>query len=408
MTLSASGRTWQDCSHVYDVTSWDEARGTDDLGLVINSILAHIRAQREQTENMDGPARCFDVIAVPPGVYLLKTPVLIGLSGICITGALPLALRDSEGVSNGLAVSAVQAVSSSCHIVVEAQSFAGAAAVIAHAGAEAAFVVKSETGERLQDVELSSLALTFLNGGGAVSGDGAAKVDEASTVDGVTTRNGGPGEVGVTGRKGVGCASAILALSGADRLTLRNMCISGFDHPVTLYEADAAVIENSVISGGCNGIELRRGSIDCLIAGNQISNTCKGNCLLAESAACLQIRDNRICARGRSCVRLVSACRSTVRGNHMTSCSSGMVVLSGKCLENQLCANHMARHHDPYSKSCNSIIADDDDNAIQDDYGLLHIEGSRNTVSCNHISCAVLPERLFYCECSVQEDQALY
>ena len=70
----------------YDVTAWPVGDPYQDIGEVINSILADIRSK--QTESFpDGRGKPGAVIHIPAGDYRLKTQVVIDISFLRIEGA---------------------------------------------------------------------------------------------------------------------------------------------------------------------------------------------------------------------------------------------------------------------------------------------------------------------------------
>ena len=63
----------------YDVTSWPVGDPYEDLGEVINSILADVKARQKSTDVDDG-GKPGAVIYLPPGDYRLRTQVRIDIS----------------------------------------------------------------------------------------------------------------------------------------------------------------------------------------------------------------------------------------------------------------------------------------------------------------------------------------
>ena len=62
----------------YDVTRWPVGNPYQDIGEVINSILADIKSRQTETDINDG-GKPGAAIYIPPGDYHLKTQVLICL-----------------------------------------------------------------------------------------------------------------------------------------------------------------------------------------------------------------------------------------------------------------------------------------------------------------------------------------
>ncbi|HBM3194187.1 TPA: right-handed parallel beta-helix repeat-containing protein, partial [Klebsiella michiganensis] len=66
--------------------------------------------------------------------------------------------------------------------------------------------------------------------------------------------------------------------------------------------------------------------------------------------------------------------------NRFHSFYPGMLVLENNCAENLISANHFLRDREPWPPMQAY------DNGLDDAYGLLHINGSNNSVIANHIS----------------------
>ncbi|STR42738.1 inulin fructotransferase protein [Klebsiella michiganensis] len=70
----------------YDVTQWHVGNPYEDIGEVINSILADIKSRQTETDINDG-GKPGAAIYIPPGDYHLKTQVLIDISYLKIMGS---------------------------------------------------------------------------------------------------------------------------------------------------------------------------------------------------------------------------------------------------------------------------------------------------------------------------------
>lgn len=70
----------------YDVTTWPIGNASEDVGEVINSIIADIKVRQADPDANDG-GKPGAVIAIPPGDYHLRTQVLIDMSYLRIQGA---------------------------------------------------------------------------------------------------------------------------------------------------------------------------------------------------------------------------------------------------------------------------------------------------------------------------------
>ena len=70
----------------YDVTTWPVGNAAEDIGEVINSIIAEIKARQTATDEHHG-GKPGAVIYVPPGDYHLRTQVVIDVSFLRIHGS---------------------------------------------------------------------------------------------------------------------------------------------------------------------------------------------------------------------------------------------------------------------------------------------------------------------------------
>ena len=70
----------------YDVTQWHTGNANEDIGEVINSIIADIKKRQTHTDVNNG-GKPGAVIYIPPGDYHLTTQVLIDLSYLKIMGS---------------------------------------------------------------------------------------------------------------------------------------------------------------------------------------------------------------------------------------------------------------------------------------------------------------------------------
>ena len=91
--------------------------------------------------------------------------------------------------------------------------------------------------------------------------------------------------------------------------------------------------------------------------------------------------------RGASSIHLAGVSRSSVTNNRLHSFYPGMVVLDD-CSETLVATNHLLRDEEPWTPFLGVT------NGRDDDYGLLHVRGSRNSIIGNHVSVVVDPESL--------------
>ena len=73
-------------SNRYDVTRWPAGDPFDDIGAVINAIIADIKGRQTSADTGDG-GKPGAVIYLPPGDYRLRTQVLIDVAYLRIEGS---------------------------------------------------------------------------------------------------------------------------------------------------------------------------------------------------------------------------------------------------------------------------------------------------------------------------------
>ena len=73
-------------SNYYDVTTWPVGDPSDDVGEVINSIIADIKCRQTDADANDG-GKPGAAIYIPPGDYRLRTQVVIDISFLKIHGS---------------------------------------------------------------------------------------------------------------------------------------------------------------------------------------------------------------------------------------------------------------------------------------------------------------------------------
>ena len=72
--------------------------------------------------------------------------------------------------------------------------------------------------------------------------------------------------------------------------------------------------------------------------------------------------------------------KSIISNNRFHSFYPGMLSLEGNCSENMISSNHFLRDNEPWKPML------DNDNGLDDSYGLLCINGNNNSIVANHIS----------------------
>ena len=336
----------------YDVTRWPVGNPYQDIGEVINSILADIKSRQTETDINDG-GKPGAAIYIPPGDYHLKTQVLIDISYLKIMGS-----------GHGF-------VSSSIRFNTPADEWAnlhdiwpGGSRILVdlcpqpgdeeHAGA--AFYVKRSGAPRISSVAFENFCI-----------DGLHFVDDG-------LGNNDPENSYTNGKTGIYIASA------QDAFRITGMGFIYLEHGLTTYNSDAMAIHNNFIAECGNCIELRGAGQASKITDNLIGAGYKGYSIYAQNFGGLLISTNNIFPRGASSVHLSGVVRSSITSNRFHSFYPGMLVLENNCAENLISANHFLRDREPWPPMQAY------DNGLDDAYGLLHINGSNNSVIANHIS----------------------
>lgn len=336
----------------YDVTRWPVGNPYQDIGEVINSIIADIKSRQTETDINDG-GKPGAAIFIPPGDYLLTTQVLIDISYLKIMGA-----------GHGF-------VSSSIRFNTPADEWAnlhdlwpGGSRILVdlcpqdgdeeHAGA--AFYVKRSGAPRISSVAFENFCI-----------DGLHFVDDG-------LGNNDPENTYTNGKTGIYIASA------QDAFRITGMGFIYLEHGLTAYNSDAMAIHNNFIAECGNCIELRGAGQASKITDNLIGAGYKGYSIYAQNFGGLLISTNNIFPRGASSVHLSGVVRSCVTSNRFHSFYPGMLIMENNCAENLISANHFLRDREPWPPMQAY------DNGRDDTYGLLYIDGSNNSIIANHIS----------------------
>ena len=332
----------------YDVTDWHVGNPYTDIGEVINSILADIKSRQQETDvNDEGKPGA--VIYIPSGDYHLKTQVKIGISYLKIQGS-------GHGfVSSSIRYNVPQEQWKDLHDI-----WPGGSRILVDLKPEkndersgAAFLVEREGAPRISSVEFENFCI-----------DGLHFVDDG---------NGDPENTYVNGKTGIYVASA------QDSFRITGMGIIYLEHGVTLYNSDALSVHDNFIAECGNCVELRGAGQASKITDNLMGAGYRGHSIYAENFGGLLVASNNIFPRGRSIVHFRGVLRSSVTANRFHSFYPGMLIFED-CRENLVSSNHFLRDHEPWPPMQGY------DNGLNDDYGLIHIEGSCNSVISNHIS----------------------
>lgn len=332
----------------YDVTEWHVGNPYTDIGEVLNSIIADIKSRQKDTDhNEEGKPGA--VIYIPSGDYHLRTQVLIDISYLKIQGS-------GHGfVSSSIRFNVPQDQWKDLH-----ELWPGGSRILVDLkpGEEeytgAAFLVKREGDPRISSVEFENFCI-----------DGLHFVDDGS---------GDPENTYLNGKTGIYIASA------QDSFRITGMGIIYLEHGVTTYNSDALSIHDNFIAECGNCVELREAGQASKITDNLMGAGYRGYSIYAQNFGGLLVASNNIFPRGTSSVHFSGVLRSSITGNRFHSFYPGMLVFENNCTENMVSSNHFLRDHEPWPPMQGY------DNGLEDDYGLLRIEGTNNSIIANHIS----------------------
>lgn len=338
-------------SNRYDVTTWPHGDPFADVGEVINSIIADVK-ERQASSDVDDGGKPGAVILLPPGDYRLRTQVLIDISFLRI-----------EGSGHGF-------TSSSIRFNVPEEEWPGLhelwpggsrilvdlpAADADDESAGAAFLVARSGSPRISSVEFAGFCIDGLHFTGDAPG-------------------GNPENSYVNGKTGIYIADA------NDSFRITGMGFVYLEHALTIYHADALSIHDNFLAECGSCIELRGWGQASKITDNLIGAGFTGHSIHAENHGGLLITANNVFPRGANSVHLSGVTRSSVTGNRLHSFYPGMVELAANSSENLVSSNHFLRDHEPWAPFHGV------DNGLDDDYGLLRVSGSGNSVIGNHFS----------------------
>lgn len=343
----------------YDVTTWRGGDPYEDIGEVINSIIADIKSRQTGTD-VNGGGKPGAVIYIPPGDYRLRTQVVIDVSYLKIEGS-------GHGfTSSSIRFNVPEHEWSDLH-----ELWPGGSRVLvdipndADAGESegAAFYVERAGSPRISSVEFSNFCIDGLH----FEADGSGMHPENTYENGKT---------------------GIYVASANDSLRITGMGMVYLEHGLTIYHADAMSIHDNFIAECGSCIELRGWGQASKITDNLIGAGFKGRSISAENHGGLLITANNVFPRGASSIALDGVTRSSITNNRLHSFYPGMVVLSGSCSENLVASNHLLRDHEPWTPFLGV------DNGMDDSYGLLRVSGEGNSVIGNHFSEAIDSRRI--------------
>ncbi|MZR11565.1 right-handed parallel beta-helix repeat-containing protein [Maritimibacter sp. DP07] len=339
----------------YDVTQWPVGDPHEDVGAVINSIIADIKRRQDDPDRGDG-GKPGAVIHIPPGDFRLRTQVVIDISFLRITGA-----------GHGFTSSSIRFNTSREELAKWHELWPGGSRVLvdlppAHGADGAAFLVAREGDPRISSVEFEGFCIDGLHFTGT----------EADNPEN-SYRN---------GKTGIHVASA------NDSFRIVGMGLVYLEHGVTVDDADALSIDNNFIAECGNCVELRGRGQASRIANNLIGAGYDGYSIFAENYGGILVTGNNVFPRGASSLYFSGVARSSVTANRFHSFYPGMLVLSDGCAENLVSSNHFFRDREPWEP----MVAFD--NGRDDLFGLVHIDGVNNSVIGNHLSLSIDPGHL--------------
>lgn len=336
----------------YDVTEWNVGNPYEDIGEVINSIIADIKTRQTNDDINDG-GKPGAVIYIPPGDYHLTTQVFIDISYLKIMGS-----------GHGFTSSSIRFNTPASELANWHEIWPGGSRVLVNltpkAGDEesagAAFYVKREGEPRISSVEFADFCI-----------DGLHFVDDG-------LGNNDPENTYTNGKTGIYIANA------QDSFRITGMGIVYLEHGITTYQSDALSVHDNFIAECGNCIELRGSGQASKITDNLIGAGYKGYSIYAQNFGGLLVTANNVFPRGKSSVHLSGVVRSSVTSNRFHSFYPGMLVLDNNSSEVLVSSNHFLRDHEPW------LPMQGYDSGVDDLYGLLHISGNNNSVISNHIS----------------------
>lgn len=336
----------------YDVTEWPVGNPYEDIGEVINSIIADIKSRQTDTDVNKG-GKPGAVIYIPPGDYHLGSQVVIDISYLKIMGS-----------GHGFTSSSIRFNTSENEWADLHELWPGGSRILVDIPLEvndeeykgAAFYVERSGNPRISSVEFSDFCIDGLH----FIEDGSGETNPENTY--------------TNGKTGIYVASA------CDSFRITGMGFVYLEHGITIYHADALTIHDNFIAECGNCIELRGWGQASKITDNLIGAGFKGYSIYAQNFGGLLITANNVFPRGASSIYLDGVTRSSITNNRLHSFYPGMVVFRENCSENLVSSNHFLRDHEPWTPFLGI------DNGLDDLYGLLYISGNNNSVIANHFS----------------------
>lgn len=337
--------------NAYDVTKYSHGNPYEDIGAVINGIIANIKSKQSDPDLNDG-GKPGAVIYIPPGDYRLVTQVVIDVSYLKIVGS-----------GHGFTSSSIRFNTPASELAHWHEVWPGGSRVLVDLALEAdseaagaAFYVKRAGNPRMGSVEFADFCI-----------DGLHFVDDGS----------GRNEAENTYKNG---KTGIYVESPNDSFRITGMGLIYLEHGVVVHDADALAVDNNFIAECGNCIELKGRGQASRIANNFVGAGYRGHSIYAENYGGILISSNNVFPRGASSLYFSGVVRSSVTGNRFHSFYPGMLVFAANCCENLVSSNHFLRDREPWAPMQKY------DNGLDDLFGLLRIDGSNNSIIANHIS----------------------
>ena len=338
-------------SNYYDVTMWPVGNPADDVGEVINSMIADIKRRQNLADATDG-GKPGAVIYIPPGDYRLRTQVVIDVSFLKV-----------QGSGHGFASSSIRFNVSEDEWPDLHELWPGGSRILVDMPLDAdeneakgaAFYVERSGNPRISSVEFSDFCIDGLH----FNADSSAMHPENTYVNGKT---------------------GIYVASSNDSLRVTGMGFVYLENALTIYNADALSVHDNFIAECGSCVELRGWGQASKITDNLIGAGFRGHSIYVEYHGGLLITANNVFPRGASSVHLEGVTRSSVTNNRLHSFYPGMLILGAGSSENLVATNHLLRDQEPWTPFLGI------NNGLDDLHGLLCLNGSNNSVIGNHFS----------------------
>jgi inulin fructotransferase (DFA-I-forming) len=325
-------------STIYDVTTWTipGSPGTTaytDIGAVVNSIIADIKANQPNQASKPGA-----VIYIPPGDYSLKTRIVIDISYLQLKGSghgfTSSNIRYNAGNTSGWS-----------------EIWPGGSRVrVENTDGNAEAILISRSGQpRLSSIELLDFCL-----------DGVSFTPHQNSY--------------LNGKIG------IRSTTDTDSVRITGMGLVYLERGIVITGADALQVSGNFIAECGSCIELVSAGQASLVNDNLLGAGYVGFSIFAESHFGLIVSGNNIFPRGKSSVHLKNCTNNTISANRLHAFYPGMIQLEGACHNNLIGANHFLRQAEGFPPMQGF------GNGLDDLFGLVHLNGSGNTVVGNHLS----------------------